>query len=166
MRDRWFERTVVLLCHHTPEGALGLVINRDGPVSIGRVVEKMSLAPPTDPDMPTWWGGPVSEGAGFVIWKGKADEEEGWNIGNGVAVSPSVERLESLLDQGESFHLALGYSGWGPGQLDGELTSGAWIHVDSEPSVVFDTPLPDRYDSTLALLGLTPETVWMTPIFE
>ncbi len=166
MEDRWFNRTVILLCQHDDDGALGLVINRDGPVTIGDVLERMEIAGDNPLDRPTLWGGPVGTGAGFVVWRGQARGDEGWTLGEEVAVSPSVERLDDLVKNGQRFHLALGYAGWGPGQLDDEIARGSWLVADVSPDLVFDTPLDERYDQALALLGLTPHTVWMNPITE
>lgn len=166
LKDQWFDHTVVLLCQHDEEGALGLVINRDGPVTVGDVLERMDLDARHLPDRATWWGGPVGPGSGFVLWRGSATESEGWTLGSEVAVSPSAERLADLVGTGQRFHLALGYAGWGPGQLDQELAHGSWLLTDVDPRIIFDTPMDARYDQALALLGLTAHTVVMDPIFE
>lgn len=166
MRDPNFERTVILLCQHDEDGALGLVINRDGPASLGAVAEGMSLPRPARGDAPTWWGGPVGKGTGFVLWRGEAADDEGWTLGDRVAVSLSADRLTALLQGTERFHLCLGYAGWGPGQLDEEIERGSWIYADVDAALVFEVPLPERYGRALASLGLSPETVWMTPIDE
>src|SRR5262245_57314241 len=112
MKDRWFEEAVVLLCQFNSEGALGLVVNKDGPVSIEDVLERLELArPPSDGSDPraarrgdhrgkTWWGGPVETGAGFVVWRGRVEADEGWNVGEDVAVSPSAECLSRLVLDG------------------------------------------------------------------
>jgi putative transcriptional regulator len=166
MHDRFFERAVVLLCQHDENGTLGLVINRDGNVTLGEVVERLDLGLPQNADTPTWWGGPVGAGTGFVIWKGAVDPDEGWNLGKQVAVSPSAQWLGQLVAGRRPFHLCLGYAGWGPGQLDTEIESGSWLVADIDPGVIFETSLAERYTRALALLGLTPETVWMKPIDE
>ncbi|MCB9778301.1 MAG: YqgE/AlgH family protein [Alphaproteobacteria bacterium] len=165
MTDRWFEKTVVLLCQHDEDGALGLVINREGPVGIGDVLERMDL-PGGAPDQPTLWGGPVSESSGFVLWRGRADDDEGWNPGDQVAVSPSADRLESLAQAGQRFHLALGYAGWGPGQLEGEIEGGSWLVADIDGELVMEAPIEQRYDRALALLGLSASQVWMSPVSD
>jgi putative transcriptional regulator len=165
MRDPNFERTVVLLCQHDGEGAIGLVINRDGPIPVGAVLQRLNMLSGRGGDTPTWWGGPVGPGTGFVLWRGHEDVEEGWSLG-GVMVSPSAERLRQLVEARDRFHLCLGYAGWGPGQLDTEISSGSWIYTEVDPALVFEVPQPERYREALASLGLTPETVWMTPIDE
>ncbi len=164
MRDPNFERAVVLLVQHTAQGALGLVINRAARVRVGEVVQHLDMPGTAEPlQRPALWGGPVERGAGFVLYKGLAPE--GWKAG-GVAVSPSRERLAALVGAGAEFHLCLGYAGWGPGQLDRELTEGSWVFVDGASELVFDTPLSERYDRALALLGVPAELLWMTPISE
>lgn len=166
MRDPNFERTVVLLCQHTDEGALGLVINREGAVPVADVLEGMKLGNRVSDDELTWWGGPVGRGTGFVIWRGQVPKDEGWTLGGEIAVSPSVDRLTRLLDGGSPFHLCLGYAGWSPEQLDLEIARGAWLYTDPDPALIFEVPQALRYDRALALLGLKAETVWMLPIDE
>lgn len=165
MRDPNFERAVVLLCQYSLEGALGLVINRDGGPSLEVVLEGLSLEAGPDARGQTWWGGPVDRNTGFVIWRGRVSDDEGWSLGE-IAVSPSMERLHQLVASGTPFHLCLGYAGWAPRQLDEEIAQGSWLYADIDPSLVFDTPLPDRYDSALALLGLKADSVWMLPVNE
>lgn len=163
MVDRYFHRTVVLLCQFDEEGAFGLVINRTGPVSIGDVTEAVKVAPPVHPHAPTWWGGPVNRETCHVIWRGQADADEGWTLGNEIAVSGALTRLEQLVQTNRPFHLALGYTGWAPEQLQDEIERGSWLLVDADPALVFETPMEARYDHALALLGLSVSTVNMTP---
>jgi putative transcriptional regulator len=170
MRDPWFERALVLLCQHNDEGAIGVIINKKGEVNLQEVIDRLSedhgeFGTLQDGTQGTWWGGPVGEGAGFVIFKGTVEDGEGWNIG-AVAVSPSLERLAELIREGTGFELCLGYAGWGPGQLAEEIKTGSWLAVDIDPDIVFDTPPEQRYEKALAQLGLTPETIWMTPVDE
>lgn len=164
MRDPNFERAVVLLVQHTAQGALGLVINRAARVRVGEVVQHLDMPGTAEPlQRPALWGGPVERGAGFVLFQGLAPE--GWKAG-GVAVSPSRERLAALVGAGAEFHLCLGYAGWGPGQLDRELSEGSWVFVEAVSELIFETPLAERYDRALALLGVPPELLWMTPVSE
>ena len=150
---------------------MGVVINREGPITVAEVLESLQDEHENVPDasaanVPTWWGGPVGGGTGFVVWNGQVADDEGWNIGPDVAVSPSMERLVGLIEEQAVFNLCLGYAGWGPGQLDDEIRKGAWLVVDVDSQIVFNTPLTDRYDTALASLGLRPETIWMRPIDE
>ena len=133
MRDPYFERAVVLLCQHNDDGALGLVINKDGPVPIGAVLRSMSMSRGSENDAPTWWGGPVGPSTGFVIWRGQVHSDEGWTLAGEIAVSPSVDRLTRLVDEGTPFHLCLGYSGWSPEQLEDEIAHGSWLYASAAP---------------------------------
>jgi putative transcriptional regulator len=164
MRDPNFSRSVVLICQHDEEGAIGLIINRPGPVSMEDVISRLDLPGPSAARGHTWWGGPVGQETGFVIWRGNANPDEGWNLGDQVAVSPSAEQLGALVAEGQLFHLCLGYAGWGPGQLDYEVSGGSWVFADIEPIIIFETPLEDRYDAALASIGLTAATLSMQPI--
>jgi putative transcriptional regulator len=157
MRDEVFARTVVLLIHHDADGALGLVVNRPGPVRLVDVVPDA----PMDADPGTAWGGPVEPSMGFVVYRGEAPE--GWQVGPEVAVSGSRDRLERLTRGTDPFFLCLGYAGWGPGQLDAEYADGSWIHVDLDPAILFEAPPEERYVRALARLGLSAERVWMIP---
>ena len=131
MADPYFERTVVLMCQHDDEGAIGMVINREGPVTDEEVTEQVGVARPTHGDEQTLWGGPVGEGACFVLWRGHS--EEGWTLGERVAISPSMSRLERLVQTGRHFTVLVGYAGWGPGQLEREIHRGSWLYADLSP---------------------------------
>ncbi len=165
MSDPHFKQAVVLLCHHDYTGAIGLIVNRDRSTTVGQVASEVKVARPPHADEQTWWGGPVGGGTCFVIWKGAAEGDEGWTIGD-IAVSQSLERLERLVQVGHHFHISIGYAGWGPHQLDTEIERGSWLYVEADPAIVFETPMADRYQQALALLGLTPGMVWMQPINE
>ena len=163
MGDPNFDRTVVLVCQHDENGAVGLVVNREGPATVSDVLEKLEIETTSAYDTPTWLGGPVRPGTGFVLWRGTVDPDEGWNVGGGIAVSPSAERLNLLALGGTPFALCLGYAGWSPGQLDEEVQSGAWLFIDVDANILFEHPMDKRYEAALALLGLTAATVVMTP---
>lgn len=166
MRDTFFQRAVVLVWHHDEEGAVGVVVNRPIDRAVPTVLEL-----PDDVDTapydhtPVAWGGPVEGGTGTVVTPGVVSEDEGWNVG-GLGVSRSMDALLALLREGRPVLLCLGYAGWGPGQLDQEILDGSWLVVDVDADLVFEVPAEERYEKALASLGLTPTTVWMTPIDE
>ncbi len=167
MKDPFFEGTVILLCQHDENGALGVVINRETSLSVQNVLEQLSIELELSFEGHSVnWGGPVEPGAGFIVYPGKVPPDEGWNVGQDVAVSPSRERLVEALKQGSPFLLCLGYAGWGPGQLDGEIGSGSWLITDVDKDVLLETGMEDRYDRALAKLGLDVHSVWMRPVDE
>ncbi len=166
MKDPHFEGTVVLLCQHDENGAVGVVINRETTMLLGDVLEQLSIDRTDRAEMPVLWGGPVEPGAGFVVFLGSVPEDEGWNVGDGVAVSPARDRLARSVLGTEAFHLCLGYAGWGPGQLDDEIAQGAWLYTEVDRRVILEAPVTERYAGALARLGLDVESVWMKPIDE
>ena len=166
MRDPNFERTVILLCQHDDRGALGLVITRETDLPLSTVVEEMEVEGAIAPDRSVLWGGPVEPGTGFVVTRDVPMNDDGWEVGRGVVVSPSRDRLVSSLQSLSPFLLCLGYAGWGPGQLDGEIEQGAWLYTEVEPDIVFETDVSERYDRALGRLGLVSGQVWMQPVDE
>jgi putative transcriptional regulator len=167
MRDPNFERTVVLLWHHDEEGAIGVVINRPYGHRLPDVLaiaEDMDLSDYEDNEV--GWGGPVETDSGTVVTKADIAEDEGWTVGDGLAVTRSQEALVRLLEDGKPVLLCLGYAGWKAGQLDQEIESGSWLWTEPSAEIVFDEPADTRYERALATLGLTPHNVWMTPIDE
>ncbi len=153
MKDPNFEGTVVLLCQHDGDGALGVIVNRPTPFSIEDVIERMEVEPVPSHDDQVLWGGPVERGAGFVIFSGQVPEDSGWNLPGGVAVSPSREQLEKLIRSDARYHLCLGYAGWGPGQLEQEIETGSWLYTDVDPGLVLTGEVEGRYESALTNKG-------------
>jgi putative transcriptional regulator len=169
--DPNFARTVVLLCDYNEEGALGIVVNRRTDVPIEDVLRQMEV-----PDGaivgPVLWGGPVQPGAVFLTFPGDAPQEGGaapvFHLGTGVHVSPAREIIETVAadaSRGGAF-ITLGYAGWAPGQLDGEIKSGSWLVLDVDPDLVFRVPVERRYDFAIESLGVAPSLLWMSPVDE
>ena len=161
MHDTNFNRTVILLAHHGPQGALGVVINRAHEVRFSDILQDL---PPEIARQAVLWGGPVEPGAGFVVFRGEG--AEGWAVPGGVTVSASRERLEELIAARAEFLLCLGYAGWGPGQLDEEFARGSWVYTEATPDLLFGAALEDRYERALAGIGVTSRDLWMSPVDE
>ncbi len=166
MKDPNFEETVVLLCQHDGDGALGVIVNRPTPFTIDDVIEQLDVEALKTQEHQVLWGGPVERGAGFVIFRGQVPEDSGWNLPGGVAVSPSREQLEKLIRSDSRYHLCLGYAGWGPGQLEDEITTGSWLYTDVDLGLVLTGDVEERYESALNALGLQRSMVWMKPVDE
>jgi putative transcriptional regulator len=171
--DPNFDRTVVLLAVHTPEGALGFVINRTAPVALG---ELLVLAGYGDAGLndstPVYIGGPVQPSSGWIVCVDPnlgADEAGVIPVGDRVRVTSSKTAFDALVrdvgerDPGQPDPLRrmvmLGYSGWGPGQLEGEIAAGAWLPVPLDEAVLFDVALSQKWERAYALLGVTPAGV-------
>lgn len=165
MADPNFARTVVLLCKHNDEGAFGLVVNRPL-VTTGRVVVNTDPPLETERELEVWVGGPVEPQSSWML---VGDREEqtgrgGMHICEGLYLSTSPERLSRLLEPNPPprTRLIIGYSGWGPGQLEFELEESAWLLSDVSPDLIFSTP-PDRmWEAAIRRLGADPAALQMS----
>lgn len=164
--DPNFNRTVVLLCKHSDEGAFGLVLNRPL-VTSGRVV--INLEPPvsTDCDLPVWVGGPVEPQRSWILVAAEPGEEaavNGMRISDGLYLSTSPDLLRRLLDPvpPPSTRLIVGYSGWGPGQLEAELQTSAWLMSDVDRDLIFGTPPEQMWEVSIRRLGADPAALQMS----
>jgi putative transcriptional regulator len=144
LTDPNFNRTVVLLCKHNNEGAFGLVVNRPL-VTAGRVVVNLDPPVATDRELQVWVGGPVEPQSSWIL-VGDDDEATeglgGGRIADGLRLSASPYLLRRLLDPDPPprTRLIVGYSGWGPGQLEAELAESAWLLSEVDRDVIFHTP--------------------------
>ena len=165
MVDENFAGSVVYLCEHNDKGALGLVINKPIDITLKNLFEKVEL--PLDRDelarQPVLFGGPVQTERGFVLHEGHAaDEDSGYsstlNIPGGLAMTTSKDVLEAVADGAgpKRLLITLGCSGWEAGQLEDEIVRNGWLTVPADPAVIFDTPIEQRYDRALGLLGVDP----------
>jgi putative transcriptional regulator len=163
MADPNFARAVVLLCKHNHEGAFGLIMNRPL-VTTGRVV--VSLDPPvsTDRELEVWVGGPVEPGSSWILVGGQSEKISGWPIVEGVSLSTSPDLLRRLLEPNPPAHtrLIVGYSGWGPGQLEMELEESAWLLSDVDPTLLFSSPPDQMWEKAIRRLGADPATLQMS----
>ncbi len=162
MRDDHFAGTVVYLCEHNERGALGLVINRPTDIDLPKLFSKVDLKLARDDlaDAPVFYGGPVQTERGFVLHE-RLDEEGGHyastlRINGGLEMTTSRDVLEALSHGAgpRKVFIALGYSGWSAGQLEEEIGRNGWLTVAAQPELIFDTPVEQRYDQALSLLGV------------
>jgi putative transcriptional regulator len=165
MGDESFAGAVVYLCEHTDKGALGLVINKPIDIKLKNLFEKVELSLDREDlaEVPVYFGGPVQTERGFVLHERLGgDEGEGGHynsslqIPGGLEMTTSKDVLEALSNGAgpKKILVTLGYSGWGAGQLEDEMSRNGWINVGAEPGIIFDTPVEQRYDKALSLLGI------------
>ncbi|HEY4065674.1 MAG TPA: YqgE/AlgH family protein [Burkholderiaceae bacterium] len=165
LREGAFAGSVVYLCEHTEKGALGLVINKPIDIKLKNLFEKveLSLDRPDLAESPVYFGGPVQTERGFVLHEslgGEDDEGGHYNsslrIPGGLEMTTSKDVLEALSHGAgpKKILVTLGYSGWGAGQLEDEMSRNGWINVGAERGIIFDTPVEQRYDKALSLLGI------------
>jgi putative transcriptional regulator len=167
LEDESFARSVVYLCEHSSRGALGLVINKPSDINLGHLFDKVELPLGRD-DLartPVFQGGPVQTERGFVLHEavfasGAAPNEPVYastmTIPGGLEMTTSKDVLEALSTGAgpKKILVSLGYSAWGEGQLESELAENSWLTVGADLAVIFDTPVEQRYEKALSLLGL------------
>ena len=163
MADSRFERSVIYMCAHSKDGALGLVVNRPfKKITFPALLDQLDIerAPDARP-IRVLAGGPVEEGRGFVLHSDDYVRDDTLKVEGGFALTATIEILKALAKgEGPSRSiLALGYSGWGPGQLEREITENGWLNVPADASIVFDTMLDTKWERALAKLRLTPSTL-------
>lgn len=158
MQDSDFAKSVILVCEHNADGALGLVINRRLPLKLGDILAKLNI-PAESADLkatPLFSGGPVENERGFVLHDTPDLGEDSHALGEALAVSAS-EAVLSAIAGGKGparFMLVLGYSGWGAGQLEHEFVENAWLDVPASPELIFDTVVEERWQKAAGLIGL------------
>ena len=160
MLDDSFTGAVVLLCEHSPQGALGLVINRPTDLSMQTLFERIDLKLEIQPlaDRPVFFGGPVHTDRGFVLHKPVGSYGSTIQVSDELALTTSRDVLQAVA-QGEGpdqLLVTLGYAGWGAGQLESELAANAWLTVPASPHIIFDVPPEERFKASLAVLGIDP----------
>lgn len=158
MPDPRFQGTVIYMCEHGGDGALGLVLNRViATVPGSKVIEQFDLeATPTDDEIRVVWGGPVEYGRGFVLHTSDRLHESSLQVTDEVALTSEADFLVDLLEgrgPGESI-LALGYAGWQPGQLESELSREDWITVPAGAAFVFGEDPADMWDAAMAMMSI------------
>ena len=167
LEDAIFSKSVVYVCEHTPRGALGLVINKPADIKMAALFGKVDLPLKRQDltDKPVFQGGPVQIERGFVLHEpifSECDKPEQalyastMTIPGGLEMTTSKDVLEALSTGfgPRRVLVTLGYSAWGEGQLETELSENSWLTVDADQNVIFDTPVEQRYDRALSLLGL------------
>lgn len=163
LEDEAFAKSVVYMCEHTERGALGLVINKPGDINVKELFDKVDLPLRRD-DLalaPVFQGGPVQTERGFVLHEAMMPGHESiyassMSIPGGLEMTTSRDVLEALSTGAgpRRVFVSLGYSAWSEGQLESELLDNSWLTVVADPGVIFDTPVDQRYDKALLLLGL------------
>ena len=155
-----FARTVTYLCEHNPDGALGIVINRQADLRLGAVLAHMDITP-RDPDIvehPVYIGGPVQTARGFVLHQPLAGWESTLAVSSSTGLTTSRDILLDMAmgrGPGQSL-LALGYAGWGAGQLETELLNNSWLNCPMDGRILFDLPSEQRWHAALSALGVDP----------
>ena len=160
MGDPRFERTAIAMCVHDSDGALGLMVNRAcETLAVRDLMEQLDIDPGMTPeDAFVHSGGPVEPGRGFVLHTLDYEKDGTLSVGDAWGLTATLDILRDIAGgQGpRKWLMALGYSGWGEGQLDAELTRHGWVAAAGSCTIVFDTPLEDRWPRAYAQIGVDP----------
>jgi putative transcriptional regulator len=160
MTDPRFSQTVIYLCAHTPEGAMGLVLNK--PIqrpSFDDLLKQLEVAPtPPARRIRLCVGGPVDNARGFVLHTTDWTGEGSLRVNDALALTASLDVLKAIAEGGGPREgiLALGYAGWGPGQLDAEIQQNAWLSVSADETIVFDGDHDTKWRRALGKLRIDP----------
>ncbi len=164
MGDQRFARAVIYVCSHSSDGAMGLVINKGLPtVDPAELMDQLGIDESERPSsLRIQFGGPVESGRGFVLHTTDFVEEGTLVVDEskdgGVAMTATLDILRAIAKgEGPNRHiLVLGYAGWGPGQLDGEIQENGWLSVLPDQAILFDEDLSTKWERSIAKLGFSP----------
>ena len=158
MGDPRFEHTVIYMCAHSDEGAMGLMVNKlVDHISFPDLMEQLNIdAGSIDNPIEVHFGGPVEESRGFVLHSVDYQQEGTMPIDDSMALTASVDVLKAIAESKgpERCLLALGYAGWSPGQLDNEIQANGWLHVHSDDDLVFGRELETKWSRAVAKIGI------------
>lgn len=156
--DSYFFHTVTYLCQHNDDGALGIVINRTTNMTLGDIFKQMKIpvTSETASQAIVYAGGPVQQERGFVLHTTGGEWDMTIPVSDSISLTTSRDVIEAIaLDKGpESYLIALGYAGWGEGQLEKEMLANAWLNSPFGKNILFDTPIEMRWKAAADQIGI------------
>jgi putative transcriptional regulator len=160
MRDEQFYKTVIYLCAHTDDGAMGLVLNQviKG-LSFPDLLEQLEIEEAVnDRTVPIHFGGPVESGRGFVLHSNDYQRDATLEVDGGVSLTATIDVLKAIAgDRGpKKSLLALGYAGWGPGQLDHEIRANGWLQAPADMDLIFGDDHANKWERSIVKIGVDP----------
>jgi putative transcriptional regulator len=158
LADPNFSHTVTYLCQHNEEGALGIMVNREHPMRVGELFEQLSLQPkdPAMVEQVVYFGGPVQPERGFVLHVPCGSWDSTLPVNSQISLTTSRDILEAIASgKGpEKWMIALGYAGWGEGQLEYEIQQNSWLNGQASEKIIFDLPSEVRWRSAAESIGV------------
>lgn len=158
MGDPRFARSIIYICAHTSDGAMGLVVNRQiDSVTFTDLLKQLNIeSTAVDNKIQVMFGGPVEVGRGFVLHTSDYVEKSTLLVDDNVALTATLDVLKDIAAKTGPRRnlLALGYAGWGPGQLDAEIEANGWLNVAADEDLVFDTDIDTKWERAMAKLGV------------
>jgi putative transcriptional regulator len=164
MSDPRFEKSVVFVCAHSGDGAMGLIVNK--PITglgFRELVERLELGIVTStPDFPVLYGGPVQTGRGFVLHSNDYEGKEStMPVAGDISLTATLDILKAMANGHgpEKAMFALGYAGWGPGQIENEIRGNGWIHCDADAGILFGPDMDAKWNRALGKLGINASSL-------
>ncbi len=163
LQDPLFKRSVVYICEHNDEGAMGLIVNKPlENLTVAEILKKLKITPPAADDMavkldkPVFCGGPLAEDRGFILHSAQQMFASSIRVSDNTALTTSRDVLETLgtSEQPPQVMVALGYCAWEKGQLEGELLENAWLTTPANSVILFQTPISERWREAAKSLGV------------
>jgi putative transcriptional regulator len=158
MADSRFAQTVIYVCAHTADGAMGLVINREiDSITFPGLLKQLEIeAPDAGDQIRVMFGGPVESGRGFVLHSQNYVQDSTLLIGADMGLTATMDILKDMAKGAgpKRSLLALGYAGWAPGQLDHEIQANGWLHAPADESLIFGDDIGAKWDQALGILGI------------
>jgi putative transcriptional regulator len=160
MQDQRFAQTVIYLCAHTDEGAMGIIVNRPlASPTFDDLLKQLKIGPnPPSRTVRLYAGGPVDSSRGFVLHSNDWTTEATMRVDDGLGLTASLDILKAIAEGGgpRDGILALGYAGWGAGQLDQEMQQNAWLTAPPDRDVLFDADHQTKWRRAMATLRVDP----------
>lgn len=157
MDDPNFAQTVIYICEHNESGAMGIVVNRPIEMDLGQLLQHLEFSYNSDLTDLIYAGGPVQNDRGFILHRHTTNEWDScYNITDELTLTTSMDILKAISENSgpEQFLVALGYAGWGPGQLEQELSDNVWLSCTANLDIMFGTPAEERLQAAAATLGV------------
>lgn len=161
--DPNFFQTVTYIFSHNEQGAMGIVINRPLNMELSEILSQMNFESSENGigNIPVYDGGPVKSDRGFIIHEPSSQWQSSIQVSDEIEVTTSRDILEAISEgKGPEYKfIALGYAGWGAGQLEQEIMENCWLNTPSRPDIIFDTPADRRWEIAASLLGVDVQTI-------
>ncbi len=158
MQDSRFEKTVIYMCAHSTEGAMGLVVNKPCvEISFPDLLTQLGIEQDDATDrIDLHFGGPVESSRGFVLHSPDYLRDASLVVDHNIALTATIDILKAIANGAGPRRslLAIGYAGWGPGQLDSEILNNGWLHVDADDDLVFGNNLGVKWERAMAKIGI------------
>jgi len=163
LADANFARSVTLICEHSDKGAMGIVVNRMTDLRLGEIFEQLSIDPAkaSNTESVVYLGGPVQNNRGFVLHEPLGNWESTLTVTDNLGVSTSRDVLEAIAhNRGpDKYMVALGYAGWGAGQLEREISENSWLSGPASREIIFNLPVEHRWKAAARLMGVNLSTL-------